>query len=154
MPEQFGLSSALATPFDTEGRVDLDLMLRHAENCLGHGCRSVTLFGTTGEGASLGQEQRERVLAAFAGSGIDLGARVIACVAQDSVDDAAEQCRTALSLGCRGILLCPPHYFKGLSEDGVFGWFSGVLARLGDLARGIYLYHIPAVTGVAVSPRW
>ena len=52
--EKFGLSVALATPFTAHQGIDFERMVNHAEWCLGHGCDSVTLFGTTGEGASIG----------------------------------------------------------------------------------------------------
>ena len=50
---RFGLSAALTTPFDGAGRIDIAKMVAHARDCLAKGCDSVTLFGTTGEGASL-----------------------------------------------------------------------------------------------------
>lgn len=152
MQELFGLSCALATPFDQNGAVDEDLMIEHARTCMQRGCRSVTLFGTTGEGASLGETARKNVLSAFSRSGIDMRTQVITCIASNAMDDAATLCRNSLDLDCRGLLLCPPHYFKGLSDDGLFDWFSGVFSRLGSTARDVFLYHIPSVTGVSISP--
>ena len=54
----FGLSCALATPFLPDDRIDYARMVRHARNCLSEGCSSVTVFGTTGEGSSLGLAER------------------------------------------------------------------------------------------------
>ena len=51
---RFGLGVALVTPFAHDGSVDLARLVAHARNCLDEGCSTVTLFGTTGEGASLG----------------------------------------------------------------------------------------------------
>ena len=64
---RFGLSCALATPFTTDGEVNTELLAAHAKSRLAAGCSSVTLFGTTGEGASLGEPARERTLAALKG---------------------------------------------------------------------------------------
>ena len=53
-PDRFGLSCALATPFDAGGAVDHARLVSHVRRCLAAGCGSVTVFGTTGEGSSLG----------------------------------------------------------------------------------------------------
>lgn len=57
----------------------------------------------------------------------------------------------AAEFGSRGLLLPPPFYFKGVSDDGLFSWFSQVLEKLGPAARGVILYNIPSVTQVALS---
>ena len=71
-PNRFGLSVALATPFAEDRSIDLPRLVAHARQSLADGCTSVTVFGTTGEGASLGQNDRQRALGALAGAGIDL----------------------------------------------------------------------------------
>jgi 4-hydroxy-tetrahydrodipicolinate synthase len=57
----------------------------------------------------------------------------------------------ALDFGCRGLLLTPPYYFKGVSDEGLFLWFASVLEKLGAGARGVVLYNIPSVTQVTLS---
>ena len=56
--QRFGLGVALVTPFARDGSVDLARLRKHARRVLDEGCASVTLFGTTGEGASLGMTAR------------------------------------------------------------------------------------------------
>jgi 4-hydroxy-tetrahydrodipicolinate synthase len=68
-PDRFGLSCALATPFDAGGAVDHARLVSHARWCLAAGCGSVTAFGTTGEGSSLGLSARERILDALKDAG-------------------------------------------------------------------------------------
>ena len=63
--DRFGLGAALITPFEPDGRVDTVRLVAHARRCLAAGCSSVTLFGTTGEGASLGFAERSRMLDAM-----------------------------------------------------------------------------------------
>ncbi len=62
----FGLSVAMATPFLPDGRIDYGRLVAHARWCLENGCSSITAFGTTGEGASIGPAGREQVLGALA----------------------------------------------------------------------------------------
>jgi hypothetical protein len=69
--DEFGLSCALTTPFRADGRCDLDLFVDHARSRLSAGCSSITVFGTTGEGASLDAGTREAILRAIRAGGID-----------------------------------------------------------------------------------
>jgi 4-hydroxy-tetrahydrodipicolinate synthase len=148
--DKFGLSAAMTTPFDADGSIDFRRLADHAKWCLAQGCNSVTVFGTTGEGASIGLSDREKVLGALAGSGVPHD-RIIYCVAASSADEAVAQGRMAIDFGCRGLLLTPPYYFKGVSDDGLFSWHQEVVRRLGSQARGVFLYNIPSVTQISLS---
>ncbi|WP_448952308.1 dihydrodipicolinate synthase family protein [Labrys neptuniae] len=146
----FGLSAALATPFDAQGEIDTGRAIAHARWCLANGCNSITLFGTTGEGASVAAPERESVLAAFLADGIASECIIVGVMA-NAVADAAAQARQALEAGCRGVLLAPPSYFKDLADKGLFAWFAAVFTAIGPQARGVYLYNIPSVTSVELS---
>ncbi|MBA3446398.1 MAG: dihydrodipicolinate synthase family protein [Pseudaminobacter sp.] len=146
----FGLSAALITPFRADGSIDLLRLVHQARHVLAGGCDSITLFGTTGEGFSIGMRERIAMLGAVTGSGIE-GRQLYAGVSATTVVDAVEQSRLALEFGARGLLLAPPYYFKDPDEDGLFAWFSQTIDGLGADARGIILYHIPGQTAVPLS---
>lgn len=150
MTTGFGLSAALTTPFDSKGAIALDVLTAHARRCLENGCDSVTLFGTTGEGSSIGNRERATVLSAFSAAGIAAN-RIVTGVLVDSAQDAADQAAQALEAGARNVLLAPPSYFKNVGDEGLFRWFSEVFAQLGDKARDIIVYNIPSVTMVKLS---
>ncbi len=150
MTEKFGLSVALATPFEISGKIAVDTMITKAKQSLAAGCSSITLFGTTGEGSSIGTQERERILGAFLDAGIE-PRKIVMGVLVDAAEDAAAQARYALSRGVRNILLAPPSYFKNVSDDGLFKWFSAVFVILGDKARDIIVYNIPSVTMVPLT---
>ena len=147
---RFGLGVALVTPFARDGSVDLARLRAHARRCLDEGCSSVTLFGTTGEGASLGSSQRASMLEALDDAGFDLPTQVLAGIAASSVEDAAAQANQLFDAGGRGILLAPPFYFKGVDDEGVYRWFASVIERCRS-PREVVVYHIPSVTGVPLS---
>lgn len=146
----FGLSAALITPFLADGSVDLPRLVHHARHVLAEGCDSITLFGTTGEGFSIGMRERAGMMGAVTGGGIE-GRQIYAGVSATTVVDAVEQSRLALDFGARGLLLAPPYYFKDPDDDGLFAWFSETIAGIGSDARGIILYHIPGQTAVPLS---
>lgn len=152
MSERAQLSAALALPLDERGRPDLTRLSDHAEWCLANGCDGVALFGTTGEGASLGQDQRERVLGALIGRGIKPSQSIIAGICASAPEEAAVQIRSALDAGCAGVLLPPPFYFKSILDRGLLEWFASVFEASGTAIRDVILYNIPSVTTVALSP--
>lgn len=150
-PNRFGLSCAITTPMREGGAVDLPRLVKHARHVLAEGCDSVTLFGTTGEGAALGLPARGAMMGALIGAGIDPVRQIYAGIAASSLHEAVEQGRLALDAGAKGLLLAPPFYFKGVSDEGLYRWFSQYFEQLGSSVRNVILYHIPSVTAVAIS---
>ena len=148
---RFGLSCAITTPMREGGNVDLPRLVHHARHVLAEGCDSVTLFGTTGEGAALGLPARTAMMGALIGAGIDPAKHIYAGVAAASMHEAVEQARIALDAGAKGLLVAPPFYFKGVSDEGLYVWFSQFFEKLGASARNTILYHIPSVTAVEIS---
>lgn len=149
-PNRFGLSCAITTPMREGGSVDLPRLVSHARHVLAQGCDSVTLYGTTGEGAALGLPERAAMMGALMGAGIDPSAQVYAGVAAASLEEAVQQGRLALDAGAKGLLVAPPFYFKGVSDEGLYRWFSQLFEKLPSV-RNVILYHIPSVTAVGLS---
>ena len=83
--EKLGLSCALSTPFSPDARVDIARLVGHAQWCLKEGCDSITLFGTTGEGASVGVQDRALSIKALLAAGIAPG-RILSGVTACTLD--------------------------------------------------------------------
>ena len=141
---QFGLSCALALPLAGSFAIDFARLVAQAERCLASGCSSVTVFGTTGEGASISLAEREQILAALSQTGIQMD-QVIGGVTASSVGDAIAQARLVIDKGCRAALVAPPFYFKDVTEDGLYSWFSRFCEALEERID-VILYHIPSAT--------
>src|SRR5688572_30065330 len=122
-PNRFGLSCAITTPMREGGGIDLPRLVKHARHVLAEGCDSVTLFGTTGEGAALGLAARGAMMGALIGAGIDPARQIYAGIAASSLHEAVDQSRLALDAGAKGLLVAPPFYFKGVSDEGLYRWF-------------------------------
>lgn len=147
----FGISTALLTPFRENGAIDTARLCAHATTVLDQGADGVTLFGTTGEGASIGMDERASGLDALLGSGIP-AEKIILGVAANSVSDAARQVADGRSQGIVDFLLLPPFYFKAPTDAGLFDWHMQLFGQTDPSARFI-LYHIPQVSGVGVPVR-
>ena len=139
---RFGLSCAISTPFDRAGGVDTGRLTAHAGDLLGRGCDSITLFGTTGEGASIGLAARGRIFDAMLATGIDPRRQLLSTVVASSVEEAADQARMALDVGVRGMLATPPFYFRGVSDDAVFAWFAQLFDMLAGRGLGKHVVKV------------
>ena len=134
--DRFGLSvlwpcpSKMTSPLTTAGSPP-----RAAPWCLDAGCSSLTVFGTTGEGASVSLTERGEVLGALLSAGVEPGRQLVGGVSAASIGDAVEQIRTYNHAGCQRILLAPPFYFKGVSDEGLYHWFARVGEKVAHRPR-------------------
>ena len=149
--ERFGLSCAISTPFAADGAIGLKRLVAHAKSVIADGCDSITLFGTTGEGFSIGVKERETVYAAFKAAGFDFRRQIAVGVIGASIEEAEAQAAQALRHNCKALLLAPAFYFKGVSDAGVTAWHQALFDRLGEQCRDVILYNLPAHTGVVIA---
>ncbi|MBV8198988.1 MAG: dihydrodipicolinate synthase family protein, partial [Acidobacteria bacterium] len=144
-----GVNPAVLTPMRDDLSVDLDRMAAHCRWLLGRGCNGLAILGTTGEANSLGVDERLAVMEGIVARGID-PARLLPGTGTPALTDTVMLSRRAGELGCRGVLVLPPFFYKGPSDDGLFAYFSEVINRLGD-GPAIYLYHFPQQSAVPFS---
>lgn len=146
---QFGILTALLTPFATDGSIDGARLAGHAASVVDRGVAGVTLFGTTGEGASIAAGERHAGISALLGTGLSSD-RIVLGVYGSAAADVAAQIDEGLRAGITRFLVPPPCYFSDAGEEGIFLWFAELLALSAPQA-GIILYNIPQVTGVGIS---
>jgi 4-hydroxy-tetrahydrodipicolinate synthase len=68
-----------------------------------------------------------------------------------SITETVKLTAQAVKHGCAGVLMLPPFYYKGVSDEGLYRYFSEVVERVGDARLRIYLYHIPPVAVVGIT---
>jgi len=141
-----GVNAAVLTPMRVDLSVDLDRMAAHCRWLLANGCNGLAILGTTGEANSLGVSERIAVMEGLVERGIP-GARLLPGVGTPALTDTVLLARRAAELGCRGVLILPPFFYKNPSEDGLFAWFSEVIQRAGTGTQ-VFLYHFPAQSAV------
>ncbi len=111
----------------------------------------VVPFGTTGEGNSLSVGERMILLDAMAEDKLDMS-RVMAGTGCCALTDTVRLTAHAVALGCAGVLMLPPFYFKGVSDDGLFRAYAETIDRVGDGRLRVYLYHFPRHSQIPISP--
>jgi len=144
----FGVSSAMLTPFSESGEIDTARLCTHSLSVIKNGADSVTLFGTTGEGASIGMEERATGIEALLVTGV-AARKIVLGIAANSVSDASRQVAEGRRYGVTDFLLMPPFYFQAPSDAGLLDWHMQLFQR-SDAAAKFILYHIPQVSGVGL----
>ena len=146
-----GVIAAVPTPIDQAGEPDAERFIAHCRWALENGCDALNVLGTTGEANSLSTRQRQIVMKAAADQ-LD-GDKLMVGTGSPSMETAVKLTRFAHELGFKAALILPPFYYKPISDDGLYGWFSGVIDATADTPIGIYLYNFPQLTGIRFSPE-
>ena len=145
-----GLWPPVATPFDTDGNVDLPKLVRHSRTLLADGARGLALLGTTSEANSLTLDERRRVIDAHVEAGIP-PSRLLPGTGASALGDAVALTRHAGEIGAAAVLLLPPFYYKKVSDDGLFAFVAALIERCGAQVPPVMLYHIPQMAGIGWS---
>jgi 4-hydroxy-tetrahydrodipicolinate synthase len=144
-----GVLSPVVTPFDRELRPDGERFIQHCRWLLEQGLR-LAVFGTTSEANSLSLAEKIELLDMLVAAGIP-PERIVAGTGCCAFPDSIELTRHAVRLGCAGVLMLPPFYYKAVSDEGLFRSYATVIEGVGDSRLRVYLYHIPPVSQVPIS---
>jgi 4-hydroxy-tetrahydrodipicolinate synthase len=132
-----GVLAPVLTPFDAALKPDAARFLRLCRWLVAQDC-GLAMFGTNSEGNSLSVDERIELLQQAVAAGVP-AARML------------PQLDALVDHGCAGVLALPPFYYKSVTDDGLFAFFSEVIERVGDSGLRLYLYHIPPVAQVGFS---
>jgi len=144
-----GVVTPVLTPFTEDLRPDVPRFVAHCQWLLSQDS-GLAMFGTTSEANSMAVEERMPLLDAVIAAGCD-PARMMPGTGCCSLTDTVRLTKHAVQHGCSGVLMLPPFYYKGVSEEGLYRYFSEVVQRVGDAGLRIYLYHIPPVAVVGIT---
>ena len=144
-----GVLSPVVTPFKADLGVDADRLVRQCRWLLSQNC-GLAVFGTNSEANSLSVDERMGLLDALVGAGLD-PRRMMPGTGCCSISDSVKLSTHAVKLGCGGVLMLPPFYYKGVADEGLYRNFAHVIERVGDSRLRVYLYHIPPVAQVGIS---
>jgi len=146
-----GVLAPVVTPFKEDLSPDPERLIGHCKWLLSQKC-GLAVFGTNSEANSMSAEERMTLLDALVAAGVD-PARMMPGTGCCSISETVELTAHAVKHGCAGVLMLPPFYYKNVSEEGLYRYFSEVVQRVGDPRLRIYLYHIPPVAVVGITPK-
>ena len=145
-----GLIAPILTPFNDSLQLDQSLYNDLAKHLLATGISGLAPFGTTGEALSISHSERKNALKGLVDAGIN-PKLMIPGTGLCNIPDTVDLCQHAIELGCAGVMVLPPFYFKGMSDDGLYDYFTQMVTVIDNPRLKIYLYHIPQVSGVGLS---
>jgi 4-hydroxy-tetrahydrodipicolinate synthase len=145
-----GVLAPVITPFGAAYAPDAGRFVRHCRWLLEHGCAGLAVFGTNSEANSMSVSEKRRLLEALVAGGVP-AASLRPGTGHCALSDSIEMTRAAVELGCAGVLMLPPFYYKGVSDEGLYRSFAEVIERVGDERLQVYLYHIPPVSQVPIT---
>ncbi len=141
-PRHFGaVMSAMVTPFDGQGRLDLDAARRLARWLVAHGNDGLVVAATTGEAGTLTDDERCDLVRAVSQA---VTVPVVAGMTSNDTAHSVELTRRAKGLGAAGVIAVSPYYSRP-PQAGIEAHFRAVAAAT---ELPVMLYDVPLRTGL------
>lgn len=142
-----GCATALITPFAGDGSVDHDRMCRLVDRQIENGVRLLVPCGTTGEGATLSEDEQTDLIATVV-EHVGERAHVLAGVGSNATTTVIDRATRAARVGAHGVLVVAPYYNKP-TQDGLFAHFRAVADSVPKIP--VVLYNVPSRTACNIS---
>lgn len=137
-----GISTAIVTPFHTDGTLDLEAFHDLIEMQHSCGCKALTVCGTTGEAPALSLYEHH-TLVSHAAKQSNGRMPIIAGCGSNDLSHALELTHSACEAGCDAVLVVSPYYNKG-NDEGLIKFFTAIAD---SSAVPVILYNVPSRTG-------
>jgi 4-hydroxy-tetrahydrodipicolinate synthase len=148
MGELSGLFTAMVTAFDADGRVDEDATVAVGHHLLANGSDGLVVCGTTGEAATLTDEEHLGVILLISAE-FGSQATIVAGTGSNDTRHAVELTEEAVEFGVDAVLSVTPYYNKP-NRRGIRRHFEEVARAAGGTP--VILYNIPSRTGTNMPP--
>src|SRR5712691_3977966 len=133
-----GVLVPVLTPFTAAGEPDAGRFVVFCRWLLEQGADGLAIFGTTSEANSMAAGERMELLDRLVAAGIP-AAKLMPGTGACSMTEAATLIHHAVGHGVGGVLMLPPFYYKGMSDNGLYAFISGVIDRVGSSALRMFL---------------
>ena len=146
-----GVLAPVITPFTETLQPDSKRFTKHCNWIVSQGV-NLAVFGTNSEANSLNLAEKIHLLEELVTSGVN-PAKLMPGTGCCALTDSISLTKKAMELGCGGVLMLPPFYYKGVTDQGLFDFYSQVIEAVADDRLHIYLYHIPPISQISLSLR-
>ena len=143
-----GLLTAMVTPFDADGAVNDDAAVAIARHLLANGSHGLVLAGSTGEAATLTDDEQARLVELIAREAGGEGA-IVAGAGSNDTRHAVELTERVIAAGADAVLSVTPYYNKP-NRRGILAHFTEVARAAGETP--VIVYNIPGRTAVNMGP--
>src|SRR6185437_1521384 len=133
-----GVFPAITTPFNEDLSVDHGFLAEHCKWLVNNGCKGLVAAGSLGEGATLSQAEKDRVLETCV-EAVGERAYVVAGISSLSTAAAVAAAQSAEKIGCHGLMVLPPYVYIGDWRE----MQSHVSAVISATSLSVMLYNNP-----------
>lgn len=144
-----GVLSPVLTPFNADYSVSKPRFVKHCRSLIEQEV-GLAVFGTNSEANSLSTNEKMQLLDLLVDEGLP-AYKMMPGTGSCAISDSIELSKHAVTLGCSGVLMLPPFYYKGVSDEGLYRNYATIIDTIADARLKIYLYHIPQVSQVGIS---
>ncbi|HYO92377.1 MAG TPA: 4-hydroxy-tetrahydrodipicolinate synthase [Pyrinomonadaceae bacterium] len=145
-----GCATALVTPFKADGSVDEERLVSLIERQVAGGVTLLVPCGTTGESATMTEEEDRLVIKLTIDEARKVIARVIAGTGSNSTAAAIEYSLSARGMGADAVLVVAPFYNKP-TQAGLYAHFRAVAEAVHPLP--VVVYNVPGRTSSNISAQ-
>lgn len=142
-----GSAVALVTPFDKNGEINFKSFERLLEFHLENNTQAIIIFGTTGESATLSDNEKFDLLK-LAVSKCEKKIKIIAGTGSNNTNHAVYLTREAKKIGVDGCLIVTPYYNK-TSQLGLIEHYK----KICEIGLPVIIYNVPSRTGLNILPE-
>lgn len=144
-----GAGVALVTPFDENKKVDLEQLEKLIDFQISNGIDCIVSCGTTGESATLSDEEYASVIKNTV-EYVNGRVPVVAGAGSNNTAHAIELAKVATSLGVDGLLVVTPYYNKA-TQEGLCEHFTAIANVAPEVP--VMLYNVPGRTACNIQPE-
>src|SRR5947207_6126782 len=144
-----GCATALVTPFTSDGSIDEERLRALVDRQINGGIRLLVPCGTTGESATMTEEEDARVI----GLTIEVArgrAKVVAGAGSNSTASAIDYSKRARDAGADAVLQVSPWYNKP-TQEGLYAHFRAIAEAVPEIP--IMLYNVPGRTSSNIAAQ-
>jgi 4-hydroxy-tetrahydrodipicolinate synthase len=144
-----GVTTAMITPFLSDGSVDFDGLHRNTRHQIENGVNGLLPLGTTGEAPTLSAEEKEQVVRTVVEEvqGTNSGVKILVGVGTNSTSSTIRNAQQAQAWGADALLVVTPYYNKP-TQEGILAHFLAVCQET-DLP--VVVYNIKGRTGTNIE---
>jgi 4-hydroxy-tetrahydrodipicolinate synthase len=146
MNKFYGTGVAMVTPFHDNGQVDYNGLDKLINYLIDGGVEYLVSLGTTGESATLNNEERKQVWA-FTAKAVNGRVNLVAGIGGNNTHEVVEQIKQFDSKGYDAILSASPHYNKP-TQEGIYQHYKAIAE---NSTLPVILYNVPSRTGSNIS---
>ena len=145
-----GVYAAGLSIFNEDNSLDIEATIDHADSIIKRGLHGVFFFGSTGQSQLISMSEKKELIAKIASH--KLKKQFFLGTGCNSLKENIEIIKYAIEYDFKDFLIMPPAYYKGNTDEGVFNFYSLLIAAVPKIK--IILYNFEKLSGYKFSAEF